>query len=84
VGTADTTELQRNRAPAGRTESAEAPFPGLELLVRGREAVQALLCDGREISGVLTGFFASAAEVEITASRARRAHSLRKACSGLN
>ena len=69
MGTADTTELQRNRAPAAAPNSAEDAFPGLELLVRGREAVQALLCDGREISGVLTGFFASAAEVEITASK---------------
>jgi len=66
VGTNVATRLKPGPAP-GVSKSESSAFPGLESLLHGhRETVQALLCDGREVSGVLTGFFAAAAEVEIT------------------
>jgi hypothetical protein len=59
--------LDRKPARVRASKSGAAAPSGLELLVGGhRETVRALLSDGKEICGVLTGFFASAAEVEIT------------------
>lgn len=74
MGIDATIELKPNPASAGVSKAGAAPSLGLESLMQGRrEAVQALLRDGREISGILTGFFAAAAEVEITTSgRAER------------
>jgi|SoiMethySBSTD1v2_1073268.scaffolds.fasta_scaffold45696_4 type II secretory ATPase GspE/PulE/Tfp pilus assembly ATPase PilB-like protein len=74
MGTSDAIRLKLGPVPAGGLKSAAAAFPGLELLLGARrETVQALLCDGREVCGALTGFFATAAEVEITTSeRAER------------